>query len=115
MCDQNEDEIGWEDIFQDVQLSQAGALVAWSVGDDCALVCTDVTTCQILTSMDVPPRTPSIVPLPFWSLIRVSARLVPRLKTCGYCHFGFHVVVNVIVQDVADGRTSKHEQHLDFD
>jgi hypothetical protein len=41
-----------------VQLSQATSLSAWSIGDDGALVCTDVTTCQVRTSTNptcIPP------------------------------------------------------------
>jgi hypothetical protein len=41
----------WENLFQAVELSQAGPLLAWSVGDDLDLVCTDVATCQIRTQV----------------------------------------------------------------
>jgi hypothetical protein len=47
MCDQGPDDPCGVNA---VQLSQAGALSAWSIGDDSALVCTDVTTSQICTS-----------------------------------------------------------------
>jgi hypothetical protein len=33
-----------------IRLSQAGPLVAWSIGLDNMLVCTDMTTCQTRTS-----------------------------------------------------------------
>jgi hypothetical protein len=44
-----------------LQLSQAGPFEAWSVGPDKALVCTDLTTCQMRASTN-PPRGPEINP-----------------------------------------------------
>jgi hypothetical protein len=38
-----------------VQLSNAGGLAAWSMGDDGALVCSDVTTCQTRASTILVP------------------------------------------------------------
>jgi hypothetical protein len=44
-----------------VQLSQVGALVAWSIGADGSLACTDITTCQIRTRMKIPSDLQSIM------------------------------------------------------
>jgi hypothetical protein len=53
MCGQLGDDDG--PVVNALQLSQAGALSAWSVGDDRALVCTDITTCQTVTSTPCSP------------------------------------------------------------
>jgi hypothetical protein len=50
LCEQEDEEPG----VNAVQLSQTGALVAWSIGADGSLACMDVTTCKIRTSMKVP-------------------------------------------------------------
>ncbi len=42
-----------------IALSQDGAL-AWSVGEDNALVCSDLTVCQVRTSTNFPSDSPSV-------------------------------------------------------
>jgi hypothetical protein len=82
MCAQAGVEIGWDDLFRAVQLSRAGAVVAWSVGDDSALVCTDVTTCQILTSTDPVRHTKQCSSGGFWVSCGGLHHRVPGLKSC---------------------------------
>ncbi len=68
-----------------LQLSQAGALSAWSVGDDGALVCTDLTTCDTVTSTYAPSDSPivsrSVWGSPVYVIIRGTGVSICRYDT----------------------------------
>ncbi len=50
----DQDYQGFDKHVTNIQLSQVGALAAWSIGMDGALVRTDITTCKTCTCKTLP-------------------------------------------------------------